>query len=291
MSEKKSDKITKVSSEKLKERSKQISQSISKSKSEEKINVKDIQSADSKKSTDPKPAVKSKPVIKAKAKPKEEKPKEPAKPYPFPEALKEVRNSSKKRKFPQTFDLAINVKGIDLKRPENRFNSELQLPRGRGKNVKIAVIADSLAAEAEKKGADIVIKRAEIASLAKDKKKFKNIANQVDWFFGEISLMPVIGKSFGIVLGPRGKVPKPVPPNANIEILMKRAKDSVRIILKETPVIHIPIGTEDMKDEDILKNLDSVYSFVKEKLPKGMNSIKSMFIKLTMSKPVKLEVR
>jgi len=211
--------------------------------------------------------------------------------YSFQEGLKKARELAKKRKFPQTFDLSVNVKGMNLKKPENRFSADFQLPSGRGKSVRIGIIADSLTAEAKKHGAEVVIKKDEIASLAKDKKRLKKLANEVEWLYGEISLMPVIGKSLGVVLGPRGKVPKPIPPNANIEMLMKRARDSVRIILKETPVIHVPVGIEGMSDEAVLKNIEGVFGIVKEKLPKGVNSIRSMYIKLTMGRPVKLEVK
>ena len=64
--------------------------------------------------------------------------------------LKEAGESSKPRKFRQSWDLTINVKGLDLKKPENRFRFDFMLPEGRGKPLKVCVIADSLAAEARK---------------------------------------------------------------------------------------------------------------------------------------------
>ncbi len=207
----------------------------------------------------------------------------------FLERVKEAKEKSKKRGFTQSWDISINLRGIDLKKPENRLNLEFILPEGRGKENKVAVITDSLETEA-KKSADIVIKRAELESLIKNKKKLKRIANEYDFFLGEVSLMPLIGKGFGAVLGPRGKMPKPIPPKINVESLIQRAKRVIKISLKESPVIHASIGTESMSDEQIAKNAQAVFDFVAEKLPKGKNNIKSAFIKLTMGKPVKLDV-
>jgi large subunit ribosomal protein L1 len=203
--------------------------------------------------------------------------------------IKEAKENSKPRKFKQSWDLTINVKGIDLKKPENRFKLDFMLPEGRGKDLKVCVIADALASEA-KKHADLVISKDEIPALSKDKKRLKNLAREYDWFFGEATLMAEIGKSLGVVLGTRGKMPKPVPPKVSIAPFIGRARKSTLIALKETSVIHIPIGSDDMDPEKIATNAQAVYKAVIEKLPKGRTSIKSMYLKLTMSKPVRLEV-
>ena len=139
------------------------------------------------------------------------------------ELISEARKNSRKRKFTQTWDLLINLKDMDLKKPEHRFSLEFVLPEGRGKDIKVGVIADSLAAEA-KKHTDLVIRKEELESLAKNKKKLKKIVNDYDWFLAEAPLMPVIGKSMGAVFGPRGKLPKPVPPQP-VKVLQNHQAD------------------------------------------------------------------
>jgi large subunit ribosomal protein L1 len=205
------------------------------------------------------------------------------------EKVKEAKSNSKPRKFKQTWDLSINLKGIDLKKPENRFKLDFMLPEGRGKPQKVCVMADSLAAEA-KKHADLVINKNEIEPLGKDKKRLKKLASEYDWFLGEATLMAQIGKALGIVLGTRGKMPKPVPPKVNIVPFIERARKSTLVALKESPVIHVSVGYEDMEPEKVARNAEAVYRAVLEKLPKGRASVKSIFIKLTMGKPAKLEV-
>lgn len=203
--------------------------------------------------------------------------------------LKQAKEGSKPRKFKQSWDFTVNLKGLDLKKPENRFKLDFMLPEGRGKDLKVCVIADVLLTEA-KKHADLVINRDEIVPLGKDKKRLKNMAREYDWFFGEATLMAQIGKSLGVILGTRGKMPKPLPPKVSVVPFIERARKSTLVALKESPVIHVPVGTEDMDAEKIVTNIQAVYKAVVEKLPKGKNSIKSLYVKTTMGKPVRLEV-
>lgn len=205
------------------------------------------------------------------------------------EKLKEAKEKSKPRRFAQSWDLIFVLRDIDLKKPENRLNLEFFLPQGLGKDLKTAVFAESMIADA-KKHADIVITKGEISSLGKDKKKLRKLAREYDWWFAEAPLMLQIGKELGAVLGTRGKMPKPVPPKINLEGMIKRAKGSVRIRLTSTPVLQIRVGSDTMDDEDVSKNIDAVYNFVRDHLPKGKNSIRNVLVKLTMGKPVKLEL-
>lgn len=208
------------------------------------------------------------------------------------EFLKEIREGkekAKKRNFLQTWDLIINLKNIDLKKPENKLNLEFPLPEGRGKGSKLIFIVDSLLPEAKKTGGLVIVKN-ELEKLGKDKKKVKKYADEYEWWFCEAPLMPLVGKTLGIVLGPRGKMPKPVPPKGSVQPFVEMSKKMVRVKLKDSPVIHVPVGTEDMKDEQIMKNIIAVMNFVKEKLPKGKVNIKEAFVKLTMGPPVKLKV-
>ena len=203
--------------------------------------------------------------------------------------IKQAKADSKPRRFKQAWDLSINLKGVNLKKPENRFRFDFMLPEGRGRELKIAVIADSLAQEAKGK-ADLVIEKDEIEALGRDKKRLKKLAKEHDWFLGEATLMAQIGKSLGQVLGTRGKMPRPVPPKVSIVPFIGRARKSTLITVKESPVVHVSIGTEDMEPEKVARNAEAVFKAVTEKLPKGKNSVKSAYIKLTMGKPVKVEV-
>ena len=203
------------------------------------------------------------------------------------EAFKEMRKG-KKRKFVQSVDLIINLKDIDLKNPQNRFTLEVELPKGRGKDVKICAIGNKLA-EALKGKVDAVITEDDLDNFEEKKREIKKIIKKCDFFVAEPQLMAKVGKVLGRYLGPKGKMPKPIPPQANMDALIKKLKNSVRIVLKEQPLIQCAIGTEDMDDKDLKENFDAVMHAILHKLPNGKNNIKSVYVKTTMGTPVRID--
>ncbi len=203
------------------------------------------------------------------------------------EALEECKKKSKKRNFPQTWDLIINLKGIDFSKPENRFSGNVILPNGKGKKTKVCVITDSKTAEAKKLDIQTITKN-ELNKISKS--EGKKIAEKFDYFLGEVTLMPQIGKILGPVLGPRGKMPKPFPPTANLEELIKSGEKTFSLNVKN-PVIQGAVGNEDMDNEKVLENIKSIKSFVEKNLPKGSQQIDSIVVKLTMGKAIKVRVQ
>ncbi|MBC7081035.1 MAG: 50S ribosomal protein L1 [Thermoplasmatales archaeon] len=206
------------------------------------------------------------------------------------EAVKNAINekNNKKRKFIQSVDLIINLKDVDLSRPENRIDEEIELPKGRGKDAKIAVFATGELALKAKEVTNKVIMPDEIKELAEDKKKAKSIAEEYDLFIAEASLMPLIGKSLGKILAPRGKMPKPVPPEINIGELVGKLKKSVKVRSKDKPFIHCMVGKENMSVEDIAENIEAVLHRVEGRLERGRMNIASAYVKTTMGFPVRV---
>jgi len=200
------------------------------------------------------------------------------------EVVEKILEESKKldRKFKQTIDLVINLKDIDLNVPKNRIEQEVILPHGRGVKAKVVLFASGELAEKSKKIVDLLIKPEEIGDLSKDKKKFKKIADQHDFFIAEAPLMPTIGKTLGTVLGPRGKMPKPVPPNADISILVKNLHSTVKVRSKSSKTFHTIAGNADMPKEQIADNVDAILKRVEGTLERGRMNIRSVYIKTTM---------
>jgi len=203
-------------------------------------------------------------------------------------AVKEALESSKERKFRESLDLAVNLKDIDLSIPKNRVDDEVLLPKGRGKLVKIAVFGSGELAIKAKGAADLVITPEELDDLADDKKKAKKLANEHVFFLAEAPLMPVIGKKLGVVLGPRGKMPKPIPPSADPVPLINNLRKTVRLRSKDKRTFHTPIGTKDMSIEDLAENVDEIIKRLIGKLERGRMNIASIYIKTTMGKSVRL---
>jgi large subunit ribosomal protein L1 len=206
------------------------------------------------------------------------------------ESVEKIISDSKKnnRKFKETIDLVFNLKNIDLNVPKNRIDEEILLPHGRGKEAKIALFASGQLAVKSKKNVDLLIKPEEIEDLSDDKKKFKKIVDNHDFFISEAPLMPTIGKSLGTVLGPRGKMPKPVPPDADLTNMVKNLRNTVKVRSKASKTFHTIVGSSDMDVKDITENIDVIMKRVEGSLEKGKMNIGSVYLKTTMGAPERL---
>jgi len=200
------------------------------------------------------------------------------------EQIKKLKENSKKRNFNQTYDLIVNLKDLDLKKSENKINEIVVLPKNPGKEKTITVFTES----GKKTEGINVIKSSKIESLGKNKKEVANLIAKTGFFFAEPKLMPVVGKHLGKYLAPKGLMPKIL--TGSIDQTAKKYKNAVSIKIDKQLIVHTIVGSYDMKDEDIEKNIETIMNFLKTKLPKGRNNIKNAYLKFTMSKPVKLDV-
>ena len=199
------------------------------------------------------------------------------------ESVKSLKDEKNKRNFQQTFDLIVTLKDMDVKKPENKFDTSFSLPKGRGKDASVILFTDAIkSAEGAK-----VLGSSEINALSKNKREAKKLANSADFLFGEPKLMPVVARALGTMLGPRGKIPKVLA--GNVETLVHAAKHSTRVRIKGSPMIQTTVGTDKMSDEDVAANVQAVLKFIETKLPGGKSNINKVMLKTTMSKPVKLE--
>lgn len=207
------------------------------------------------------------------------------------ESIKEAKNKAGKRKFTQSVELIINLRDIDMKKPESKIQELLELPYPVGKQIKVCVIASGeLALKARRADANLVMERAELEALVGNKKRQKTLANDYDYFIAEASLMPAVGKVLGAVLGPKGKMPTPVAPAANIADIIEKQRKMVQIRMRGQPVLQCRIGTEDMQEEQIAENVQAVIRRLEGKLKHGLKNIRSIVIKAAMGPPVKIRV-
>lgn len=203
------------------------------------------------------------------------------------DAIKKARDTNK-RNFKQTFDLAINLKSIDLKNPDNKIKVEIKLPHVFN-DYKIGIVADNLLPQAKDLENVLIIRKEQIEVYGKNKKEAKKLARSCDYFLAEAPLMPMIGKFLGPILAPKNLMPTPIPPTTqNLKSIVDQKMNVIKIQLKDSPTIHLAVGKEDMKDEEVAENIDFAIKAVLTNLPKGREQIKNFIIKLTMGKPVKV---
>lgn len=200
-------------------------------------------------------------------------------------ALAEVRKAPK-RKFTQSIDVVANLQNIDFKNTANKIDLKIVLPAGRGKALKVGVFGDTDFLN-KAKTADLKISEKEIRKTPKEMRK---VAESMDSFIAQTTLMVEIGKNWGKFLSTRGKMPQPMPPAADPTPMIMRLKNTVTLKSKgNTPqTLSCAVGTEAMKDEDLAKNVMAVYNALMEKLPSKENNVNSFMIKTTMGPSIRL---
>jgi large subunit ribosomal protein L1 len=206
------------------------------------------------------------------------------------DAVKEAKEKSGKKKFNQTVDLILNIVEIDMKSPEGKIQEVVELPHATGKPNKVCVIAaGELALKARRAKADSVIERADLEGLAGKKKELRKLAEEYDIFISEAPLMPLVGRILGPVLGPRGKMPVPVAPNADIASLIAKHRKTIVVRMRNQPIIQCSVGTENMNEEELFDNIQAVLRVLEGKLKRGFKNIKLAYIKTSMGTPVKIK--
>lgn len=197
-------------------------------------------------------------------------------------AVKKALESAPQRNFGESVELAFNLKNVDLSIPKNRVDEEIQLPKGRGRTPKIAIFASGELATRARGVADVVVQPDQIEELSGDKRRARKLANDMSFFVAEAPLMPTIGRTLGTVLGPRGKMPRPIPPNADPAGVVNMLKNTVRVRSRDRRTFHAAIGTRQMTPEDLADNAFLVIDRVVKKLERGDQNIQSVFVKTTM---------
>jgi len=196
-----------------------------------------------------------------------------------------------KRNFAQAFELILTLKDIDVKKLDLNVNEVVFLPNKLSEEAKVCVFAaGDNAVRAQRAGADRVIEAGELDQLASEKRSAKKLAREYQFFIADTSLMPKIGRILGPFLGPKGRMPTPVPPAAPLESMLSRYKTAVRIKSRGSLSVAGKIGDESLDDVKVADNALAVINQVERKLPNGEKNINSLLVKKTMGKTVKVRM-
>jgi large subunit ribosomal protein L1 len=194
---------------------------------------------------------------------------------------------SRPRKFKQSVEIILSLTGVDPSKPDQRFTELVELPHSPYRvPPKICVFTDgSLTTEAKNLGLDILSRDA-LSSMMGKKKNCRKIAQSYDFFIAEAPLMPLVGRALGQFLGPKNKMPTPVPPASSIATIVERMRRSVRLVLKSSLAVSCKIGHEEMPVQQLLENAGAVLSAVDKKLPRSA-AVRYVGFKTTMGRIVK----
>ena len=191
-------------------------------------------------------------------------------------------------KFDETVELAIKL-GVDPRQSDQNVRGAIPLPKGTGKNVKIAVVAsDEAAAEATAAGADFVGMEDLIA-------KMKDGWVDFDILIATPAAMPKV-RPLGRVLGPRGLMPNPkigtVTDNVADAVAVAKA-GRVEFRADKGGVIHVAVGKISFAVADLHENLDAIIVALQKAKPASAKGIyfQTCTLSSTMSPGVKLETK
>jgi large subunit ribosomal protein L1 len=204
------------------------------------------------------------------------------------ELVRQAREGAGQRKFSQSVDLTVVLKDIDVKRGFS-VNEVVTLPHKPSHEATICVVGSGdLGTRARRAQIDKVIEQDQLGRLGTNKREARKIVRAYDFFLSDTALMATVGRSLGQFLGPKGKMPTPLPYGAPIESIANRMRSSVRARVKNQLNISTKIGDEKLDDAQLASNANAVMTSIEKRLPQGEKNISNALIKFTMGKPVKL---
>ena len=186
------------------------------------------------------------------------------------EAIKLLKENSYV-KFDESLEVAVNLK-IDSNKTDQNVRGVLSLPKGTGKEIRVAVMAKGdKAKEASDAGADIVGDEDLAQQVTNGKINF-------DLLIATPDMMPTVGK-IGKILGPKGLMPNPKLGTVTQDVrkAVSNAKaGQVQFKNDKAGIIHAGIGKLNFTEEDLLQNLKSFYTSISKSKP---DAVKGSFIK------------
>lgn len=211
---------------------------------------------------------------------------EKSKTYTLAEAV-DLASKTSPTKFDGTVELHINL-AVDPKQADQNVRDMVSLPHGRGKSLKVAVLAEGdEALKAKKAGADMAGSDTLLSALDKEQIDF-------DVLISVPALMPRLGK-YAKLLGPRGLMPNPKSGTVTTDVAraVKEAKAGrVEYRVDESGIVHLGIGKVSFGPQKLLENAQAVVSSVRAAKPPSVKGayIKSTYVASTMGPSIKAEL-
>ncbi|HUE80236.1 MAG TPA: 50S ribosomal protein L1 [Sphingomicrobium sp.] len=206
--------------------------------------------------------------------------------YPVDEAIGIVKANAT-AKFDETVEVALNL-GVDPRHADQMVRGVVALPKGTGKDVRVAVFArGDKAEEATKAGAEVVGAEDLMEAIQGGQIDFERVIATPD-------MMGIVGR-LGKVLGPKGLMPNPklgtVTPNVG-EAVKAAKSGQVEFRVEKAGIIHGRIGKASFTEADLKANFDAFLDAIEKARPTGAKGkfIKKIAVSSSMGPGVKIDV-
>ena len=191
-------------------------------------------------------------------------------------------------KFDQTAEVSIKL-GVDPRKSDQTVRGAVALPRGTGKLVRVAVVAEGAAAEdARAAGADIVGFDDLVQSIKEGKLDFDILISTPD----AMRMVRPLGRQ----LGPRGLMPNPKTGTVTDQVgaAVREAKAGrAEFRADRGACLHVPFGKLSFEADALRENFDAIVDAVQKAKPASAKGtyIISWTISGTMTPGVKINVK
>ncbi|KAI9350095.1 ribosomal protein L1-like protein [Obelidium mucronatum] len=193
----------------------------------------------------------------------------------------------KPRKFTETIELQIGLKNYDPQR-DKRFSGTVRLPHIPRPQMKICILADARDADHAKEISLDSMSVEDLKKLNKNKKAIKKLAKKYDQFLASEALIKQIPRLLGPGLSKAGKFPSPVTQQDNLGEKVNEIKATIKFQLKKVLCLGVAVGHVKMSEDELVQNIMMSINFLVSLLKKNWQNVKSLFIKSSMGKPIRL---
>jgi large subunit ribosomal protein L1 len=204
--------------------------------------------------------------------------------YPVDEAIAIVKKNAT-TKFDETVEVALNL-GVDPRHADQMVRGVVNLPKGTGKSVRVAVFAKGAKAEeATKAGADVVGAEDLMETIQGGQIDFDRVIATPD-------MMGVVGR-LGKVLGPKGLMPNPKLGTVTMDVT-KAVTDAksgqVEFRVEKAGIIHAGIGKASFSEGDLKENFTAFMDAIVKAKPSGAKGkfVKKIAVSSSMGPGVKI---
>jgi large subunit ribosomal protein L10Ae len=206
-------------------------------------------------------------------------------------AVKEILAAAKdpktKRRFLESVELQIGLKNLDPSK-DKRFAGSYVLPKEARPNTKVCIIGDQKHLDIAKELKIDAVSADDLKKFDKKKKPIKKWASSYDALLATDTLIKTIPRLVGPQLNRMGMFPSPISHTDDIQARITEIKSTVKFQLKKVLCLGVAVGHVNMTDSDVKAHLVLSINFLVSLLKKGWQNIRSLYIKTSMGKPVRI---